>query len=159
MKSTTFRSLVLALPVLACALAFTVYAQAPTSATSPQTSGKYRNDKFQFSLSSPADMTVTEANKAGGAQSISFLPRTGAGKQFEILAIPYSQVDIAAGVYAPHDAYGTAEQGLWLRDVNVVADDSTVQMWFVKTGVMYEIITMKGDEAWLTDILKTWQFD
>jgi hypothetical protein len=32
-------------------------------------------------------------------------------------------------------------------------------MWFVKTGVMYELITFKGDEAWLTDILKTWQFD
>ena len=39
--------------------------------------------------------------------------------------IPYSQVDIAACEYAPHDAYGTADQGLWLRDVNVVADDST----------------------------------
>ena len=32
-------------------------------------------------------------------------------------------------------------------------------MWFVKLGVMYEVITMKGDEAWLTDILTTWQFD
>ena len=35
----------------------------------------------------------------------------------------------------------------------------TVQIWFVKTGVMYEVITMKGDKAWLIDILKTWQFD
>jgi len=26
-------------------------------------------------------------------------------------------------------------------------------------SVMYEVITMKGDEAWLTDILKTWEFD
>jgi hypothetical protein len=32
-------------------------------------------------------------------------------------------------------------------------------MWFVKTGVMYEVITMQGDEAWLTNILKTWQFN
>ena len=48
--------------------------------------------------------------------------------------------------------------GLQLRDVNVVAGD-TVQMWFVKTGVMYEVITMKGDESWLVNILKTWQFE
>jgi hypothetical protein len=26
-------------------------------------------------------------------------------------------------------------------------------------GVMYDIVTMKGDEVWLVDILKTWQFD
>jgi hypothetical protein len=98
-------------------------------------------------------------NEAGGAQTISFLPSSGTGKQFEILAIPYSQVDIAADTYAPQDAYGTADQGLWLRDVNVVADDSTVQMWFVKLGVMYEVVGMKGDEAWLVNILRTWQFD
>ena len=41
--------------------------------------------------------------------------------------------------------------------MNVVVDD-TVQIWFVKLGVMYEVITFKGDEAWLVDILKTWQF-
>ena len=33
------------------------------------------------------------------------------------------------------------------------------QMWFVHSGVMYEIVGMKGDEAWLANILKTWQFD
>ena len=26
-------------------------------------------------------------------------------------------------------------------------------------GMMQEVITFKGDEAWLADILKTWQFD
>jgi hypothetical protein len=145
--------------IIVCAIAFTAYAQAPSSATSSQAPAEYRNDKFQFSLDYPADMTVSENNDAGGAQTISFLPSSGTGKQFQIEAIPYAQVDIAAGEYAPHDAYGTADQGLWLRDVNVVADNSTVQMWFVKTGVMYEVITFKGDEAWLAHILKTWQFN
>ena len=159
MKSSIVGPLIAGTCVIACALAFTVYAQVPAPVTSSEGTTEYRNEQFQFSLSYPADLTVSEANEVGGAQTISFLPRSGAGKQFEILAIPYSQVDIATGEYAPHDAYGTADQGLWLRDVNVVADDSTVQMWFVKTGVMYEVIGMQGDEAWLVDILKTWQFD
>jgi hypothetical protein len=73
-------------------------------------------------------------------------------KQFEILAIPYSQVDIAAGAYYPHDAYGTNDQGLDLQDVN--AHDTT-EFWFVKIGVMYEVIIIKGEEAWLVNILKT----
>jgi hypothetical protein len=158
MKSTTFRSLVVALPIIACALAFTVYAQAPASPTSSQGSAEYRNDKFQFSLGYPADMAVTEQNAAGGGQTISFMSTT-TGKEFEILAIPYAQVDIAAGAFTPHDAYGTADQGLWLRDVNVVEDGGVQQFWFVKTGVMYEVLGMKGDEAWLINILKTWQFD
>jgi hypothetical protein len=50
------------------------------------------------------------------------------------------------------------DQGLDLQDVNVVAHDTT-EFWFVKTGVMYEVITIKGDEAWLVKILKTWQFN
>jgi hypothetical protein len=50
------------------------------------------------------------------------------------------------------------DQGLDLQDVNVVAHDTT-EFWFVKTGVMYEVITIKGDEAWLVNILKTWQFN
>ena len=41
--------------------------------------------------------------------------------------------------------------------MNVVVDD-TVQVWFVKTSVMYEVITFKDDEPWLLDILKTWEF-
>src|ERR1700694_658622 len=131
-----------ALGIVACALAFTVYAQAPASATSSQGSAEYRNDQFQFSLSYPADLVVQQQDEQNGAQIISFMNAT-TGKQFQIEAIPYSQIDIAAGEYAPHDAYGTADQGLQLRDVNLVVDDSTVQIWFVMTGVMYEVIGMK----------------
>jgi hypothetical protein len=141
--------------VTALGIAWTVSA----SSAAPQEYASYYNMRFGFSLEYPADLTVTESNQSGGQQTIDFLPRSGTGKQFELLAIPYSQVDIAAEEYAPHDAYGTADQGLWLRDVNIVADDSTVQMWFVHSGVMYEIVGMKGDEDWLVDILKTWQFD
>ena len=148
-----------ALGIIACAIAVTVFASQVSGATSPPGSAEYRNDQFQFSLTYPADMTVTETSNGRGSQSISFLPRSGAGSQFIITADPYSQVDIAAGDYLPHDAYGTEDQGLQLRDVNLIAGGDTSQILFVKDDIMYDIVTMTGDEAWLADILKTWQFD
>ena len=90
MKSATFRYLVLALPVLACVLAFTVYAQAPSSATSSQGSAEYRNDQFQFSLSYPTDLVVQQQDEQNGAQIISFMNAT-TGKQFQIEATVLSQ--------------------------------------------------------------------
>jgi len=146
-----------ALSIIACALTLTVYAsQASGSATSSEGSAEYRNEQFQFSLLYPSDMTVTEMSQ-GTSQSVSFM--SASGKQFLITAVPYSQVDIAAGEYAPHAAYGTEDQGLQLRDVNLLVGGDTPQILFVKGGVMYDIVMMKGDEAWLADILKTWQFD
>jgi hypothetical protein len=158
MKSAPLRPVIIVLCIIACAVAFTVYAQASAPATSSQNPGEYRNDNFQFSLSYPADMKVSETDEPGGAQTISFLSKT-TNKQFEIEATPYSQVDIAASAFTPHDAYGTNDQGLELRDVNVVDSGGVQQFWFVKLGVMYEVLGMKGDEAWLIDILTTWQFD
>ena len=108
-------------------------------------------------------MTVSTTEDAGGSETLSFLSNNtdpnSTDKQFEILAIPYSHVDIAAGAYNPHNAYGTNDQGLDLQDVNVVAAHDTTEFWFVKLGVMYEVITIKGDEARLISILKTWQFN
>jgi hypothetical protein len=108
MKSALLRPVVTILCVIACAVAFTVYAQVAATPTSSHNAGEYRNDKFQFSLSYPADMKVTTTDESRGAQTITFTSES-TGKQFEILAILYSQVDIAAGAYAPHDAYGTSD--------------------------------------------------
>ena len=103
-------------------------------------------------------MKVTTVNEARGAQTISFTSDSP-DKQFEIQAIPYSHVDVSADGDALHDAYGTNDQGLWLTDVNVRASGGVLQVWFVKRGVMYEVLGMEGQEAWLIDILQTWQFD
>ena len=163
MKSALLRPVVTVLCVIACGVAFTVYAQAAAPATSSENAGEYRNDKFQFTLSYPPDMKVSTINEPGGGQTILFEaenpdPQSPA-KQFQILAIPYSQVDISGGEFTPHDAYGTNDQGLWLTDVNVAYTGGVLQMWFVNRGVMYEVLGMEGEEAWLVDILKTWQFD
>ena len=163
MISRLLRPVVTVLCVIACAVAFTVYAQAVAPATSPENVSEYRNDKFQFTLSYPADMKVHTTDELGGGQTIFFDAENSdpqsTAKQFQILAIPYSQVDISGGEFTPHDAYGTNDQGLWLTDVNVAHSGGVLQVWFYNRGVMYEVLGMEGQEQWLIDVLKTWQFD
>ena len=133
---------------------------APSASADPETQtehAEYHNAKLGFSLRYPASMTVLETDEDHGAQSVLF-DSEQTRESFYILAIPYSQVDISADGFQPHDAYGLADQGLHLRDVNIIRG-SNVQIWFVKLGVIYEVATAEGSEEWLVDILKTWQFD
>ena len=37
--------------------------------------------------------------------------------------------------------------------------DDTFTVLFQKNGIRYGVITLSEDEAWLTDLLTTWQFD
>ena len=37
--------------------------------------------------------------------------------------------------------------------------DDLFSVLFQKNGIRYAVITLPKDEAWLIDILKTWQFD
>ena len=134
---------------------------APSASAEPATSteyAEYRNAKLGFSLRYPASMTVLETDEDHGAQSVLF-DSEQTRESFYILAIPYSQVDISADGFQPRDAFGLADQGLDLRDVNIVVRGSNVQIWFVKLGVFYEVASAEGSEEWLVDILKTWQFD
>ena len=66
-------------------------------------------------------------------------------------------MDISADGFQPHDAFGLADQGLQLRDVDIIRG-SNVQIWFVKLGVIYLVAGAKDSEEWLVNILKTWQF-
>ena len=101
-------------------------------------------------------MTVRETDEGHGAQSVVF-DSDRPGEPFYIMAIPYSQVDISADGFQPHDAFGLADQGLQLRDVDIIRG-SNVQIWFVKLGVIYLVAGAKDSEEWLVNILKTWQF-
>ena len=89
-------------------------AYATRASAEPATSieyAEYRNSKLGFSLRYPAGMTVRETDEGHGAQSVVF-DSDRSGEAFYIMAIPYSQVDISADGFQPHDAFGLADQGL-----------------------------------------------
>jgi hypothetical protein len=148
----------LALLLVALAVSGATYVvQASAEPGAGSALAEYRNDRLGLSLRYPEWMTVRETDEGNGAQSIAFDSDRAFGEGFYIMAIPYSQVNIAAEGFQPHEAYGLADQGLQLRTVDIVRT-STVQISFVKGGVIYQVVGGPGSEAWLTEILKTWQF-
>jgi len=136
-----------------------VYAQSRAGhATAPDVSqAEYQDQQFNFSLQYPTGMTVSEDPGDGGSETIFFMDATS-GKQFEIEAIPYAKVNLAGNAPAPDTSATASDQGSTLADVNVFVAD-TVQVWFTKNGVMYEVIASTDDEPWLLSLLQTWRFN
>ena len=79
------------------------------------------------------------------------------GKQFQIMVIPYSTVNLGGGVPMPDSSASASDQGDTLSDVNVDVDD-IAEIWFTKNGVMYNVSCFKDDEPWLLSLLQTWRF-
>ena len=156
------QSKIFAFVLAACTIVLvgaSVYAQSQAApATAADVSEvEYHNQQFNFSLQYPAGMTVSEDSGDGGSETIFFVDATS-GKQFEIEAIPYAKVNLAGNAPAPDTSATASDQGSTLANVNVVVDD-TVQVWFTKNGVMYEVIAFKDDEPWLLSLLQTWRFN
>jgi hypothetical protein len=152
----TFKSLVLpflALLVIAGATAaFAV--QASVELDTSIEYAEYRNDRWQYSLAVPADMTVSEHEREGGGHSVQITDVTGE-KELIISAWPYTQLDLTLGREGtPSDA---SDQPDHLEIVNVLRDD-VFKVLFTKNGTLYVVTTLPEYEAWLTDILKTWEF-
>ena len=156
------RSKLFAFVLAACTIVLvgaSVYAQsqAARDTAADVSEVEYQNQQFNFSLQYPAGMTVSEDSGDEGLETILFVDATS-GKQFEIEAFPYSKVNLAGNTPAPDTSATASDQGDTLADVNVLVAD-TVQVWFTKNGVMYEVIARKDDEPWLLSLLQTWRFN
>jgi len=135
-----------------------VYAQSQTTPdTDAGLQATYQNQQFNFSLNYPADMAVSEMNDDDGGETIFFVDATS-GKQFQIMVIPYSTVNLAGGVPMPDSSASASDQGDTLSDVNVDVDD-IAEIWFTKNGVMYNVSCFKDNEPWLLSLLQTWRFN
>jgi len=67
----------------------------------------------------------------------------------------YTQLDVTLGRLG--EASGTSDQPDHLEIINVLRDDA-FKVLFTKNGTLYVVTTLPEYEAWLTDILTTWQF-
>ena len=110
---------------------------------------EYRNDRWPRA----AD-TANEYEREGGGHSVQFADATG-NKELIISAWPYTQVDVTLGRIG--DASNATDQPDHLEIVNVLRD-GVFKVVFTKNGTLYVVTTLLEDEAWLTDILQTWQF-
>ena len=131
-------------------------AYANRASDEPATSeyAEYRNDRWHFSLAVPADLTATVHDHPGG-QTILFIDPIGEFK-FRVFTWPYSQLDLTLGRIG--EPSNTADQPDHLEIVDVIRDDMFTVL-FQKNGIRYVVSALPDHEAWLTDILTTWQFD
>lgn len=67
----------------------------------------------------------------------------------------YSQLDLTLDRIGQPS--GTSDQPDHLEIVDVVRDDLFTVL-FQKNGIRYAVVTLPEQEAWMTDILTTWQF-
>jgi hypothetical protein len=112
--------------------AWTVYA----SATPPQELTLYENDLWHFAINIPADVTADDVENQGDAQLIQFSD-PNADHVFEIIAAPYTQMDVALGREGdPNDAL--SDQPLTLALNNVYHDDM-LRYAFHRNGIEYTL--------------------
>jgi len=152
LREVTFPFAVACILTLLGLVAYATQASAEPGA-SPEYA-EYRNDRWHYSLAIPADMTVSEHDGVGGGQIVQFRDATG-DKELIITAWPYTQLDLTLGRVG--EPSGTSDQPDHLEIVDVVRDD-TFKVLFHKNGVRYGVTTLSQHEAWLTDILTTWEF-
>ena len=126
----------------------------------------YENAQYRFSLLYPEDLRVLEYDEGGGATTITF-ENQGDGRGFQIFVMPYDGAEIAPELIA-RDTQSGAMQGptaTSVAGVNAIAFSSTNaimgdirEVWFVREGLRYEVVTYQPFDAWLMSILRTWEF-
>jgi hypothetical protein len=151
MKSKLLAPLLSLSVVTALGIAWTVSA----SSAAPEQYALYKNDRWHFSLVVPAGMTVSTQDDPDNGQTIQFIDQAS-NYLFEIGATPYTQLDVALGEEGGPS--NTSDQSTELGVVNVFHGD-LYKVWFVHDGTFYVVTALARDEAWLINILQSWQFD
>jgi hypothetical protein len=136
--------------------------------TQPASNGqrRYENATFHFSLFYPEDLRVLEYEESGGARTITF-ENPGDGRGFQVYVMPYEPAQITKDQIERDTASGAMKdpvatsvagvEGIAFYGTNAIIGD-TREVWIVNDGYLYEVVTYKPFDAWLTEILTTWQF-
>jgi hypothetical protein len=132
-----------------------VYAnRASAGPASPIEYAGYTNERWRYSLAVPPDMTISEHEREGGGHTVQFMDAAG-DKELIISAWPYTQLDVTLGRLG--EPSGASDQPDNLEIVDVMRDDLFTVL-FQKNGIRYAVVTLPEQEAWLADLLQSWQF-
>src|SRR5437870_6647400 len=112
MKSRVLAPLIGLAAVALLGIGWTVFA----SATPAQQLAVYRNDDWHFAIAVPADVKVDDIESQGDAQIIQFSD-PNADHVFEVLAAPYSQMDVALGEEGAPNSVSDQSTNLGIIDV------------------------------------------
>ncbi len=138
----------------------------PPSRTPPPGMKEYRSDPYRFSIFVPEGMTITERNKGEGASTITFEDvENEVG--FEIFVVPYLEEQVSAERFRQDIPSGVRDG---TKDVAIdgalgatffsehMGLGRTAEIWFVREGYLYEVMTIQPLSSWLEGIMAHWKF-
>ncbi len=127
---------------------------------------EFRSAPIHFSILYPQEMSVQVYREAGNAFTASFID-TKNEREFEVFATPYNgqqiskerfKMDEPSGVFKePHDTTVDSVRATQFFGHNDTVGD-TREIWFIKDGYLYEVMTEKALDPWLAPIMSTWKF-
>lgn len=131
----------------------------------PDGMAEYRNERFGFSLLNAESIRVNEYEEAGTLTVTFQYPDTNQG--FQIYILPYSEEtisderfrkDVPSGVMQePQDVLIDGVRGTMFFSRDSLMGE-TREVWFTHDGYLYEVTTFKALDAWLSQVMQTWQF-
>jgi len=127
---------------------------------------EYKDITYHFSLLYPQELGVSERLEGGNAATITF-QNVEKGMGFQIFIVPYSEQqisqerfkrDVPSGVQTDLENVtidSAAGATFYSRDVLL---GGTREIWFIRKEFLYEVTTLREQDAWLSGIIKTWLF-
>lgn len=130
----------------------------------PEGFREYRHPFYRFSLLYPESLTVSEYSEPVTKLTLVF---EEPGRAFQLHILPYGDaqiterrlaLDIPSGVFVnPVDIVIDGVRGTMFES-SEASLGTTREVWFIALGFLYEITTPIEHDAWLSEIMRTWQF-
>ena len=129
---------------------------------------EYKNKYYKFNLNYPDILSVSEFAENGGGRTILFEGNKGNEKYgFQIFVTPYKykkitnerfRMDEPSGIIdRPTEVLIDGLQATIFYSKNTFMGD-TREVWFINNGFLYEVVTYKDLDDWLSKIMTTWKF-
>ncbi len=134
--------------------------------TPPSGYDEYRNEFYWFQLLYPASLHESTYKQANSASTFVF--ENAADTQgFQVFIVPYAATSVSAEVFALDEPSGvmasssqvsidgTPGESFYGKDATI---GPTFEMWFINDGFLYEVVASASQDAWLKQIMQSWQF-
>ncbi len=127
---------------------------------------EYKNPYYHFSLDYPSPLAVSEYAEQSGIRTITFQDAsTSVG--FQLSIIPYHGTHVTAERFKLDEPSGVLKDptniliggvpATMFYSTNPIMGD-TREVWFIHDGFLYEVVTYKALDNWLSLIMHTWTF-
>lgn len=126
----------------------------------------YESAAYRFRVSFPGDYEAREYPEADDAMSLT-VSKAATGEGFQVYVTPYAEdqitekrfrLDVSSGVMRePVDVMISGVRGTMFWSRNSIMGE-TREVWFINNGFLYEVVTYKQLDEWLSGIMQTWEF-